>query len=59
MGTYDFFRLILLPVATIIGSFVIKFSKNDKFKPYKKFWLLFLVIGLGLLLFRVYDYFLN
>lgn len=50
-----FFKLLASLGLLIIG-FMAKFSTDDGWQPVKKYWILFIIIGVISLLYSIYKY---
>lgn len=55
METREIIKL-LIPVLGIIFGVFIKVTKNESFFAAKKYWLLFIIGGVVLFLFRLFKY---
>ncbi len=56
METREIIKLFI-PVLGIVFGVFIKMSKNESFLDTKKYWLLFVIGGIALFLFRLFKYF--
>jgi len=47
----------LVPIGLIIAGIFIKLSKREELASFKKKWITFIILGILLLLLRLYTYF--
>ena len=53
---FDTLTSFIAPIGTIFIGVLLKITNEEKAKPYKKFWIWLILMGIFLLAFKIYDY---